>query len=157
MTYISVWMCHIVIKFVNSCISCLIFSHKIFVCWWSKWNWRICVPISSSLENKMKRDIFYVIYEEQNWTRHTYLSIMTWGLILKIRCQQKYQKYFFINVWRKSVFDIYFTEFSAALTTVLLVLFKCCYKYCYSDSRKLWAVMKGGVWRFKIWFNPPFL
>jgi hypothetical protein len=23
-------------------------------------------------------------------------------------------------------------------------LFKYCYKYCYSDSQKLWAVMKGG-------------
>jgi hypothetical protein len=43
---------------------------------------------------------------------------------------------FFINVWRKSIFDIYFTEFAAALTTVL---FKYCYKYCYS-----WAVMKAG-------------
>ena len=30
------------------------------------------------------------------------------------------------------------------MTTVLPVLFKYCYKYCYSDSRKLWAVMKGG-------------
>jgi hypothetical protein len=30
------------------------------------------------------------------------------------------------------------------LRTVLPVLFKYCYKYCYSDSRKLWAVMKGG-------------
>jgi hypothetical protein len=29
-------------------------------------------------------------------------------------------KYFFINVWRKSVFDIYFTEFGAASTTVYL-------------------------------------
>ena len=26
---------------------------------------------------------------------------------------------FFINVWRKSVFDIYFTEFGTALTTIL--------------------------------------
>ena len=49
-----------------------------------------------------------------------------------------------INVWRKSVFDIYFTEFGADLATVLPVLFKYCCKYCYSDSRKLWAVMKGG-------------
>jgi hypothetical protein len=48
------------------------------------------------------------------------------------------------SMWRKSVFDIYFTEFGAALKTVLPVLFKYCYKYCYSDSRKLWAVMKGG-------------
>ena len=51
---------------------------------------------------------------------------------------------YFINVWRKSVFDIYFTEFGADLTTVLPVLFKYYCKYCYSDSRKLWAVMKGG-------------
>jgi hypothetical protein len=51
---------------------------------------------------------------------------------------------FFINVWRKSVFDIYFTEFGTALTTVLPVLCKYCYKYCYRDSRKLWAVMKAG-------------
>ena len=36
-----------------------------------------------------------------------------------------------------SVFDIYFTEFGADLTTVLPLLFKYCYKYCYSDSRKL--------------------
>jgi hypothetical protein len=42
------------------------------------------------------------------------------------------------------VFDIYFTGFGADLTTVLPVLFKYCCKYCYSDSRKLWAVMKGG-------------
>jgi hypothetical protein len=49
-----------------------------------------------------------------------------------------------INVWRKSVFDIYFTEFGAVLTNVVPVLLKYCYKYCYSDSRKLWAVMKAG-------------
>jgi hypothetical protein len=51
--------------------------------------------------------------------------------------------YFFINVWRKSVFDIYFTEFGTALTTILPILFQYCYKYCYSDSRNLWAVMKA--------------
>ena len=32
---------------------------------------------------------------------------------------------------------IYFTEFGAALKTVLPVLLKYCYKYCYSDSRRL--------------------
>jgi hypothetical protein len=32
---------------------------------------------------------------------------------IKIRYQQKCQNYFFINVWRKSTFDIYFTEFGA--------------------------------------------
>jgi hypothetical protein len=76
-------------------------------------------------------------------------------------------KIFFINVWRKSVFDIYFrswntsgdsgllmemvhdrcstfTEFGTALTTILPILFQYCYKYCYSDSRNHWAVMKAG-------------
>ena len=51
---------------------------------------------------------------------------------------------FFINVRRKIVFDIYFTEFGTALTTILPILFQYCYKYCYSDSRNLWAVMKAG-------------
>jgi hypothetical protein len=51
---------------------------------------------------------------------------------------------FFINVWRESVFAIYFTEFGTALTTILPILFQYCYKYCYSDSRNLWAVMKAG-------------
>jgi hypothetical protein len=31
----------------------------------------------------------------------------------------------------------YFTEIGAALTTVLPVLFKYCFKYCCSDRRKL--------------------
>jgi hypothetical protein len=52
------------------------------------------------------------------------------------------KKYSFINVWRKSVFDIYFTEFGTALTTILPILFQYCYKYCYSDGQNLWAVMK---------------
>jgi hypothetical protein len=30
---------------------------------------------------------------------------------------------FFINVWRKYVFDIYFTEYGTALTTILPILF----------------------------------
>ena len=56
----------------------------------------------------------------------------------------KCQKYFFINVWRKSVFDIYFTEFGTAFTTILPILFQYCYTYCYSDNRNLWTVMKAG-------------
>ena len=44
----------------------------------------------------------------------------------------------------KIVFDIYFTEFGTVLTTILPILFQYCYKYCYSDSRNIWAVMKGG-------------
>jgi hypothetical protein len=49
-----------------------------------------------------------------------------------------------INMWRKSVFDIYFTEFHTALTTISPILFQYCYKYCSSDNRNLWAVMKAG-------------
>ena len=36
---------------------------------------------------------------------------------------KKCQKYLFINVWRQTVFDIYFTEFGTALTTILPILF----------------------------------
>jgi hypothetical protein len=36
------------------------------------------------------------------------------------------------------------TEFATALTTILPILFQYCYKYYYSDSRNLWAVMKPG-------------
>ena len=35
------------------------------------------------------------------------------------------------------VSDIYFTEFGAALRTVLPVLLMYCYTYCYSDNWKL--------------------
>ena len=53
---------------------------------------------------------------------------------------------------KKNVKDIFlsmcdvkiFLTFGADLTTVLPVLFKYCCKYCYSDSRKLSAVMKEG-------------
>ena len=41
-------------------------------------------------------------------------------------------------------FDICFTGFGPALTTILPILFQYCDKYCYSDSRNLWAVMKAG-------------
>ena len=51
---------------------------------------------------------------------------------------------FFLSMCDVSVFDIYFTEFGIALTTNLRILFQYCYKYCYCDSRNLWAVMKVG-------------
>ena len=35
-------------------------------------------------------------------------------------------------------------KFGTALTTILPILFQYCYKYCYSDSRNLRAVMKAG-------------
>jgi hypothetical protein len=35
-------------------------------------------------------------------------------MVAELGCQQKCQKYLFINMWRKSIFDIYFTEFGAA-------------------------------------------
>ena len=51
---------------------------------------------------------------------------------------------FFVNVWRKNIFDIYVTEYGTALSTILPILFLYCYKYCYSDNRNLWTVMKAG-------------
>jgi hypothetical protein len=50
---------------------------------------------------------------------------------------------FFINVWRNSVFDIYFNEFSTALTTIFPNMFQYCYKYCHSDRWNFWAVVKA--------------
>ena len=64
-------------------------------------------------------------------------------------------KIFFINVWRKSVFDIYFTEIGTALTTILPILFQYCYKYCHSDSQNLWAVMKAAkknTNKYNVWY-----
>ena len=49
--------------------------------------------------------------EKYQMKAHFLLSSVVYNI-----CQQKFQKYFVINVWRKSVFDIYFTEFGAALT-----------------------------------------
>ena len=34
-----------------------------------------------------------------------------------------YVKNFFVNVWRKHIFDIYVTEYGTALTTILPILF----------------------------------
>ena len=31
--------------------------------------------------------------------------------------------FFFVNVWRKGIFDIYVTEYGTALTTILPILF----------------------------------
>ena len=45
---------------------------------------------------------------------------LDFGTVLDVIC--------FINVWRNIVFDIYFTEFSTALTTILPILFQYCYK-----------------------------
>ena len=58
----------------------------------------------------------------------------------KVKVSTKMSKLFFLSMCDAKVF----LTFGADLTTVLPVSFKYCYKYCYSDSRKLWAVMKGG-------------
>ena len=50
-----------------------------------------------------------------------------------------------VNKNVKIVFDICFTAFGTALTTNLPILFHYCYKYCYSDSRNLWAETKAEV------------
>jgi hypothetical protein len=55
----------------------------------------------------------------------------------------KMSRIYFINVWRKSIFDMYFTEFGTALTINFPILLQYWYIYCYSDSRNLWAVIKA--------------
>ena len=67
-----------------------------------------------------------------------------WWKCIKIRKSTKMSKMLFIKVWRKIAFDICFIGFGTALTTILSILFQFCYKYCYSDIRNLWAVMKAG-------------
>ena len=37
--------------------------------------------------------------------------------------ESKMSRIFFVNVWRKGVFDIYVTEYGTALTTILPILF----------------------------------
>ena len=58
----------------------------------------------------------------------------------KDKVSTKMSKIFFLSMCDVKVF----LTFGADLTTVLPVLFKYCCKYCYSGSRKLGAVMKGG-------------
>ena len=78
-------------------------------------------------------------------TYHKIMKVLSWSWsygnsICNFLCNQ----FLFINVWRKIVFDICFTGFGTALTTILPILFQYCYKYCYSDNRNFWAVMKSG-------------
>jgi hypothetical protein len=60
------------------------------------------------------------------------------------------------NIFRQDLKSlcIYFAEFGTALTTTLPILFQYCYKYCYSDSRNLWAVMKAGGLALSILIQP---
>jgi hypothetical protein len=51
----------------------------------------------------------------------------------KDKVSTKMSKIFFYQC----VTQVFLTFTSLSLTTVLPVLFKYCYKYCYSDSRKL--------------------
>ena len=37
--------------------------------------------------------------------------------------KNNFKDIFFINVWRKNIFDIYGTEYGTALTTILPILF----------------------------------
>ena len=53
------------------------------------------------------------------------------------------QKYLFINMWRESVFDIYIHRIWYCFDNYL-TYFVPVFKYCYSDSRSLWTVMRAG-------------
>jgi hypothetical protein len=57
---------------------------------------------------------------------------------------------FFVNVWRKNIFDIYVTEYGIALTTILPILF------LYLNTVRVTAgtfepLWEREVWRLKIW------
>ena len=56
---------------------------------------------------------------------------------------KKCQGYFFVNVWRKNIFDIYVTEYGTTLTTILPIFFLYL-NTVISDSRNLWTVMRAG-------------
>ena len=51
---------------------------------------------------------------------------------------------FFVNVWRKNIFDIYVTEYGRYCFDNYFTYFVPVFKYCYSDSRNLWTVMRAG-------------
>ena len=52
-----------------------------------------------------------------------------WNLLWKCKMykdkevKKNVKDVFFINVWRKNIFDIYVTEYGTALTTILPILF----------------------------------
>jgi hypothetical protein len=50
---------------------------------------------------------------------------------------------FFINVWRKNIFEIYIHWISYCFDNYF-TYFVPVFKYCYSDSRSLWTVMRDG-------------
>jgi hypothetical protein len=55
----------------------------------------------------------------------------------------------FINRQKDSYYKRLLIELPDKITQIFVLArffdwLKYCYKYCYSDSRKLWAVMKGG-------------
>ena len=58
--------------------------------------------------------------------------------------ERKMSKIFVYQCDVKMFFEIYFTELGDVMTNVVPVLFKYYYKYCYSDRRRLSALMKGG-------------
>ena len=45
------------------------------------------------------------------------------NIFMKLAEKKFNVKNFFVNVWRKSIFDIYVTEYGNALTTILPILF----------------------------------
>jgi hypothetical protein len=63
----------------------------------------------------------------------------------KIRLIRSLKKFIFrfINVWRKSVFDIYIHWIWYCFDNYF-TYFVPVFKYCYSDSRSLWTVMRAG-------------
>jgi hypothetical protein len=51
--------------------------------------------------------------------------------------------YFFINVWRKSIFDVYIHWIWYCFDNYF-TYFVPVFKYCYRDSRRFWTIMRAG-------------
>jgi hypothetical protein len=58
----------------------------------------------------------------QRESQNSYLYKQTKLKMYKDKEVKKCQGCFFVNVWRKNIFDIYVTEYGTALTTILPIL-----------------------------------
>jgi hypothetical protein len=64
--------------------------------------------------------------------------------------------FFFVNVWRRGIFDVCVPECGAALAAVLPILFLYLGTVIVTAGTfEPW--WEGEVWRLGIWFGPPFL
>ena len=76
----------------------------------------LIAPLMSS-SYSLFSDYPFVIF----WSHCWYLQ--TTPLVSSDYKESNMSRIFFVNVWRKNIFDIYVTEYGTALTTILPILF----------------------------------